>query len=460
MKVVIIIPTYNEHDNMVPLFTALQQQFADMAEDMHILVVDDHSPDGTGALVRSLAAGQPNLHLIEGQKAGLGVAYMRGMAYAMDQLQADAVFEMDADFSHDPADVPRLLQALVAGADFVIGSRYVPGGTIPVEWGPMRKLNSMFGNIVARYLAGMYRIHDCTAGFRAIRGSVLRQIDFSALNVKGYAFQVALLHQAVTLGAVVQEIPVHFKDRTRGDSKLGLSDIIEFILAAWWIRLRSLKTFCRFGMVGLSGAVVNLGLFSLFMHQGMHKLVASPVAIECSILTNFLLNNYWTFKDRKSADRTHIKGLKFNVVSLLSLVVSYGTFVALGLLLPWLSPQWDQLIGIAPAMLVNYFFNAYWTFRSAQAPSASRRDAVAGLGIGADRVAGGSHRMDPAARVAGAGVAGDGVSRAGVLGDAVAGGAGGAGHRVSGAEAVIGARTEQDPVADVAADHVAGHRGA
>lgn len=363
MKVVVIIPTYNEYDNIVPLFSALQRQFAVMSEEMHILVVDDHSPDGTGDLVRRLALEQPNIHLIEGEKAGLGVAYMRGMTYVMDNLEADAVFEMDADFSHDPADVPRLLRTLVEGADFVIGSRYVPGGSIPKEWGILRKMNSMFGNIVARYLAGIYRIHDCTAGFRAIRTRILRQIEFQALNVRGYAFQVALLHQAVTLGAVVEEIPVHFKDRTLGDSKLGLSDIIEFIQAAWWIRLRTLETFCRFGVVGLSGVAVNLAMFTLFIHYGVNKFLASPIAIEVSIITNFILNNYWTFNGRKTRDSTRIKGLKFNVISLLSLVVSYSTFIAMGLLLPQVSPQWHQLIGIAPAMLVNYFFNAYWTFR-------------------------------------------------------------------------------------------------
>lgn len=370
MKVVIIIPTYNERGNIAPLFAALQRQFLDMAEDMHILVVDDHSPDGTAAAVTREMASQPNVHMIEGQKAGLGVAYMRGMAHAMQVLGAEAVYEMDADFSHDPADVPRMMRTLNGGADFVIGSRYVPGGTIPAEWGLQRRLNSKFGNVVARYLAGIYAIHDCTAGFRVIRCSILRKIDFPALNVKGYAFQVALLHQAVTLGAVVREIPVHFKDRTVGESKLGLSDIIEFIMAAWWIRLNSLRTFLRFSAVGVSGVVVNLAVFSGMLGAGINKFVASPVAIEVSIITNFLLNNYWTFKHRKTKDRTRIKGLKFNIVSLLSLVVSYATFIAMARLLPRASPQWHQLIGIPPAMLVNYFFNAYWTFREAPGASA------------------------------------------------------------------------------------------
>lgn len=370
MKVVVIIPTYNERGNIVPLFDALQQQFKAMAHDFHILVVDDNSPDETAALVKELALTQTNVHLITGTKAGLGVAYMRGMTYAMEALQAEVVYEMDADFSHDPADVPRLMRAIEDGADFVIGSRYVPGGSIPKEWGRLRQMNSAFGNLVARYVAGIYRVHDCTAGFRAIRTAILREIDFSALNVKGYAFQVALLHQAAALGAVIQEIPVHFVDRKVGDSKLGLSDITEFILNAWWIRMRSLGTFLKFGVVGVSGVAVNLGAFSLFLGLGLNKYLASPVAIELSIITNFLLNNYWTFAARKTGDRIRTRGLKFNLVSLVSLVISYGTFVALGVLAPRLSPQWDQLIGIVPATLVNYFCNAYWTFRERPASQA------------------------------------------------------------------------------------------
>ena len=117
-----------------------------------------------------------------GQKAGLGAAYVRGMVYAMDKLHADVVFEMDADFSHKPEDVPRLMAAIDQGADFVIGSRYVKGGSIPKEWGLMRRLNSLGGNIVGRYIAGLYKIRDCTAGFRAIKTSLLRKVVFDDLG--------------------------------------------------------------------------------------------------------------------------------------------------------------------------------------------------------------------------------------------------------------------------------------
>ncbi|PZN69185.1 MAG: glycosyltransferase family 2 protein [Candidatus Methylumidiphilus alinenensis] len=364
MKTIIIIPTYNEGNNITLLILALQVQFKGMKHDMHILVVDDNSPDGTANDIKRLQLGFNNVHLLMGEKkAGLGVAYTRGMSYAMEHLGAEVVFEMDADFSHKPEDVPRLMAEIDKGADFVIGSRYVPGGSIPKEWGIRRKAISKFGNIVARYLAGIYSVRDCTAGFRAIRTSILRNVAFSDLGVKGYAFQIALLHQVLVLKAKIVEIPVDFLDRSAGKSKLGVKDIIEFILNAWWIRFDSLKTFIKFAIVGASGVVVNLGFFTLFLMQGINKYVASPMAIEISIISNFLLNNFWTFRGRKTKDRVRIRGLKFNVVSFLALGVSYGTFVALSIFFPNVAPQLHQLIGIVPATLLNYFLNSYWTFK-------------------------------------------------------------------------------------------------
>ena len=363
VKVVIILPTFNESTNIQRMIEALQQQFRDIKHDMHILVVDDNSPDGTADVVRSLLPVHDNVHLIEGRKAGLGTAYIRGMRHALAVLTADVVFEMDADFSHKPEDVARLLREVEAGADFVIGSRYVKGGSIPKEWGLLRRLNSRGGNIAARYIAGISGIKDCTAGFRAIRASLLRRIDFDALRVQGYAFQVALLHAALELGGRIREVPVDFIDREHGESKLGLSDIFEFLQNVWWIRLQSSKTFIKFAFVGASGVVVNLGFFTLFLMLGVNKFIASPVAIELSIVWNFLLNNYWTFRWRNTVDRTRIRGLKFNLVSILALAVSYGAFVTLSIVFPTAPPQIHQLIGILPATLVNYFLNSYWTFK-------------------------------------------------------------------------------------------------
>jgi len=374
LKTVIIIPTYNERENIEPLVEKLQLQFDRMAHEMHILVVDDSSPDGTADAARVLQSRYANLHLIEGKKAGLGMAYIRGMHHASEQLGADVVFEMDADFSHKPEDVPRLMSEIDAGADFVVGSRYVEGGSVPKDWGLLRRLNSLGGNIAARYIAGINQVRDCTAGFRAIRTSILRRIDLSSLRVQGYAFQVALLHAAVVENARIKEVPVDFVDRKYGESKLGLRHILEFAINVWWIRLQSSKTFIKFGIVGLSGVLMNLGFFTLFLAMGVNKYLASPVATELSTVSNFLLNNYWTFRHRKTKDRTRIRGLKFNLVSILALGVSYGTFVALSLAFPGTAAQIHQLIGIIPAMLINYLLNSYWTFGHVQNGKHSVRD--------------------------------------------------------------------------------------
>jgi dolichol-phosphate mannosyltransferase len=366
MIIVVIIPTYNEKENIGLLIQTLEQQFHGIHHDMRILVVDDNSPDGTANVVRSKMREYDNIHLLTGKKEGLGAAYIRGITYAVAELKADVVFEMDGDFSHKPEDIPCMIAALEQGADVIIGSRYVTGGSISKDWGLMRKLISRMGNMVARYVAGLYTIRDCTAGFRAIRSNVLANIELSDLNVQGYAFQVALLHQAIVSGAKVKEIPVEFIDRTRGRSKLGLSDIIEFIINAWWIRFQSSKTFIKFAMVGASGAVTNLGAFTLLLKLGTAKYIASPIAIELSIIWNFLLNNFWTFRDRANNGRTVDKGLRFNVVSVIALGVSYSTFLILSKSFPGELPHVHQAVSIIPATFVNYFLNSYWTFQESE----------------------------------------------------------------------------------------------
>jgi dolichol-phosphate mannosyltransferase len=301
--------------------------------------------------------------LITGEKQGLGAAYVRGMKYAIVRLHADAVMEMDADFSHKPEDVPRLIEAVDHGADFVIGSRYVPGGKIPDDWSFLRRMISQWGNVFARYIAGLYEVRDCTAGFRAIRAEVIKEIDLDALKVRGYAFQISLLHEAIVNRARVREVPVEFIDRKRGQTKLGLSDIIEFMLNAWWIRFERSKTLLKFSIVGAAGVVVNLASFTVLMNMGLNKFIASPVAIEFSIVSNFLLNNFWTFSKRDMNDKIHIRGLKFNIISFVALGVSYSTFLILSVIDPTGIPQIHQAAGIVPATLINYFLNSYWTFK-------------------------------------------------------------------------------------------------
>ncbi|MDP6374954.1 MAG: glycosyltransferase family 2 protein [Pseudomonadales bacterium] len=340
------------------LLTVAEQAFA---WRFHVLVVDDRSPDGTGE--RVVAFGDERVELLTGLKRGLGDAYLRGFEYALDVVEADFIVQMDADFSHDPDDVCRLLEGLDEDTDVVIGSRYVPGGRVDEGWSKWRRLLSWGGNLFARYVAGLYHVRDCTAGFKVLRASVVRAALPFRFRVQGYVFQVALLHYLIVAGARVKELPITFADRLRGETKLGMRDVGEFFLHVWSLRLLSHKTFVKFALTGLSGVFVNLGCFHALFTTGVHRFLASAVAIEVSILSNFLINNYWTFRRRDVAGPIGVRGLKFNLVSLLTLGISFSTFVALDTLFPDNPPVWHQAAGIVPGAVVNYFANSYWTFR-------------------------------------------------------------------------------------------------
>lgn len=204
-------------------------------------MVDDNSPDRTAEAVQELQKTYGNLYLASGKKEGLGAAYIRGMRQAMEKMKADVIVEMDADLSHKPEDLPRLLAEIDKGFDFVIGSRYVKGGRLPKDWSWLRRANSRWGNRLARYVAGIDGVKDCTAGYRAIRTSLLKKINLESLKVKGYSFQMKLLFEAFILGAMIKEIPIEFVERKIGHTKIGPGDIIEFVWMAFQLRDRRLK---------------------------------------------------------------------------------------------------------------------------------------------------------------------------------------------------------------------------
>ena len=377
-----VIPTYNEASDIVPLLRRLTGLYRDA--DTTFLIVDDESPDGTARLVREFAAADDRVRLLEGPRRGFGQAYVRGMIHALDTLGADVVVQMDADFSHDPADAARLLARLAGGgpgaepapagcqrgegADVAIGSRYIAGGSLDPRWHVGRRLLSRWGNRFARWVAGVRGVRDCTAGFKAIRADALRAAKVEDIRVRGHTFQVVLLHRLIHAGARVVEEPIHFRDREHGQTKLGIGSILEFFYNIWWLRLANHRTLVKYGLTGLAGALVNLGSFQILLELGLHKFLASPIAIEVSIVSNFLMNNYWTFADRDMLGRKRIRGLKYNLVALAALALSYATFVALSIPFPQASPVLLQACGIAPAAVFNYFMNSYWTFRPAPRP--------------------------------------------------------------------------------------------
>jgi dolichol-phosphate mannosyltransferase len=219
----LVLPTYNEAENIEPIVRAARTQLRD---GDRILVVDDNSPDGTGQIADRLAGEIEGVEVLHRPgKEGLGRAYLAGFRRALDG-GAELVLEMDSDFSHDPADLPRLIAA-AQDADLVLGSRYVPGGSV-IDWGLVRRLVSRGGSWYARRVLGV-GVRDLTGGFKCFRRSVLEALDLESVHADGYGFQIELTYRAIKAGFDVVEIPIVFRDRRVGQSKMNARIAIEAV---------------------------------------------------------------------------------------------------------------------------------------------------------------------------------------------------------------------------------------
>lgn len=352
MKIVIIIPTFNEKGNIERVIDILEKEIFPkiLHHDMQILVVDDSSPDGTSGHVEILMKKYKNLHLLRhGEKQGLGAAYVSGMSYAIEKLQAEVMFEMDADLSHDPKKVPEFIKKIDEGYDMVVGTRYSKGGSIPQNWGFIRKVYSVLGNLLVRSILMRFSIHDWTGGFRALKKGVFIKEKSELTAFKGYTFQVSFLHKAVRDDFKVAEVPINFTDRTLGHSKIVpkeyIIDLLKYVITA---RIIELKRFIKFLIVGTTGFVVqivvqevsvrvgaaySIGLFlapiaslitSNYNIAAVRDAVAGGIGAEGAIISNFLFNNFWTFNDTlqvKERSGFLVRLAKFNFASFASIII-------------------------------------------------------------------------------------------------------------------------------------------
>lgn len=303
MKVVVINPTYNEKENIGLLIEEEQKVFKKIHDhQMHTLVVDDSSPDETHKIVQEKMKTYKNLHLVIGGKQGLGMAYIRGMDYAINQLDADVFLEMDADFSHDPEKIPEFLEKIDQGYDFVIGSRYIKGGSIPANWGIHRKIFSVLGNFLVRFILGRFKIHDWTGGYRAVRKEFFQKTHERLYGFAGYTFQVGFLYYSLMEGAKVAEVPINFVDRKYGKSKIApLHYIATLLLYVTRMRIRELwSRFAKFLAVGGVGFIINAATLRILVENfRWAPAPANLVGAGLAIFSNFNGNNLWTFREQK-----------------------------------------------------------------------------------------------------------------------------------------------------------------
>ena len=362
MKIVVVIPTYNEKENIKVLAPILDEVFKKSDYDFHVLIVDGNSPDGTGELVTELSKKYKFLHLLlEKKKAGIGAAYFYGFKYAMEEMDADVLVEMDADLQHDPKVLPDIVKPIIDNkADYVIGSRFVKGGSIPKEWAIHRKFFSVGGSLFSKIVLGIYNVNDFTTGYKATRvKGFADKLNFDNVSSASFAYKVDLLFKMHRLGARIKEVPITFGLRDRGESKIESNTFFDTLKVVVMLRANEHKSFVKFIMVGFTGLFVDAGLFNIFrllpfLTSSLGAFFSGSVAM----LTTFLLNNYWSFGERKLKDtKDKAKGAIIYFVSSYVPILVRSKLVHLFAL--WFG---DNFISNNVAFFIGIFFGLIWNY--------------------------------------------------------------------------------------------------
>lgn len=328
-KAVIIIPTYNEASIIEETLEKVFQTTSSISTaSIHILVFDSASTDNTRDIVSRLQTQYPQLHLLEEcKKSGLGSAYLQAMTYALNDMSADILIEFDADLSHQPKYLKPMLE-LLNTHEVVIGSRYIPGGSIPQNWGWHRKLLSRIGNLIARVLLTS-KYKDFTSGFRATRRQVLAKTLPLKFLSNHYAYKLQLLWLLHKNKARIIEYPIAFIDRTKGESKLPANSIFDSLRVLLLLRFFELKRYFKMCLVGLSGMVVQCLVYNI-LRQSLVPFNAAQFAVMAAIINNFTLNSRFTF--RKNALGNPAKKIK-----------SFLLFIVCSILMISFQSHWQHL---------------------------------------------------------------------------------------------------------------------
>ena len=387
MRLVVNVPTYNERDNIEDvIYKILFQAKLLPGIDLHVLVSDSHSPDGTAQIVGKIALTNPKVHYLDVKQKGLGVGIVKGHRFAIDKLKADVLAQMDGDLSHNPAMLPKMVAYISSGYDLVNGSRLIKGGKNLLGW--HRRLFTRGSAFYCKLSWGTFNLSEYTNSYRVFNKNLFEKIDFSKVpwRAKTYIIQPAFLYAAIKAGAKIKEIPITFEDRRRGYSKAKIIaytlDVLKFGLK---VRIERSKTFFKFLTVGAGSYLLNaiaLGIFyrgQIYFFQILKKplfdfiplydqapkflsvsidrlLISSIISIEISIIFNFLFHEKWTFKHRSHDGASIFRFLKFNLTSVASPIIQLISILFFARVL-LMHEQIGLAVGVVIGLFANYVLN-------------------------------------------------------------------------------------------------------
>lgn len=399
MRLVVNIPTYNEKENIEEIIKKVLDQSKKLAKvDLHVLVSDSHSPDGTAKIVKEIEKENPKVHYLDVKKRGLGIGLVKGHRYAIDKLKADILAQMDGDLSHDPSTLPIMYRHIKNGFDLVVGSRLMQGGRNLLGW--HRRLFTRGSALFCKISWGTFQLTEYTNSYRMFTKKLFESINFKKIpwQSRSYIIQPSFLYGAIAAGASIKEVPITFEDRRRGYSKAQIVaytfDVIKF-----GIRVRSQKSkmFIKFIIVGSISYLINAFLLGLFnrgefffipfldkpalsiiptIHSAPHVLfltidrlfIASLISIQASIIFNFIFHENWTFRHRSKEGPRFKRFLKFNLTSFGSPFIQLLSILFFARVFN-LHEQIGLAIGVVIGLFFNYTINLLWIWKE---PSQSR----------------------------------------------------------------------------------------
>lgn len=394
MRLVVNIPTYNEKENVEEIIKKVLAVGKKMPQvDLHVLVSDSHSPDGTPEIVKNISATNPRVHYLDVKDRGLGVGLIKGHRFAIDRLHADILAQMDGDLSHDPQTLPQMIEYISKGYDMINGSRLMPGGKNLLGW--HRRLFTRGSALYCKIAWGTFNISEYTTSYRVFTKKLFERIDLSKVPWRSitYIVQPAFLYAALQAGAKIKEVPITFEDRKRGYSKAQIiSYTLDVLKYGIKVRFTRSKTFIKFLMVGTVSYLLNAILLGLLNRGQVYFLtvlpkpllsfvpsveyapqlffltldrlfVSSVISIETSIILNFILHENWTFKRRSHKGSPVFRFLKFNLTSIGSPFIQLTSILIFARVFG-LHEQIGLAVGVVIGLFFNYTVNLLWIWKA------------------------------------------------------------------------------------------------